>query len=110
MLEEMLGITEVASADYNVVKALVNGELDTFLGFQWVRTELTPWVDEATDVRGAIAIQGEGIGLALAMDLVARIDERADKAYSVQVFVAMCFGATRIDDEKVVEIACDMSP
>ena len=44
------------------------------------------------------------------MDLVARIDERADKAYSVQVFVAMCFGATRIDDEKVVEIACDMSP
>ncbi len=110
MLEEMLGITEVASADYNTVKALVNGELDTFLGFTWVRTELTPWVDEGTDVRGAIAVQGEGVGLALAMDLVARIDERPDKAYSTQVFVAMCFGATRIDDEKVVEVACDMSP
>jgi hypothetical protein len=110
MLEEMLGITEVASSDYNSVKALVQGELDTFLGFYWLRTELIPWVNEGSDIKGAIVIQGDGMGLATAKDLVVRIDERSDKAYSTQVFVCMTFGATRINDDNVVEIACDMSP
>lgn len=34
-LEAMLGQTEAASADYNNVRALVNGELNTFVGFQF---------------------------------------------------------------------------
>ncbi len=109
MLEEMLGITEVVSDDFNIVKALVAGTMDTFLGFFWLRTELVPWVNEGGDVKGAIAIQGDGIGLATALDMVVRIDERPDKAYSTQVFLCMTFGATRINDENVVEIACDMS-
>jgi hypothetical protein len=33
-LNSLLGETEVTSSDYNTVKALVQGELDTFLGFK----------------------------------------------------------------------------
>jgi len=110
MLEELLGVTEVVSADYNQVKALVNGELNTFLGFQFIRTELTPWVNESSDYRGAIAIQGSGMGMAIGQDVVTRIDERADKSYSTQVYLSMSFGAVRVEEEKIVEIACDMSP
>ena len=36
MLDQMLGHVEVTSADYNSVKALVNGEIDTFMGFKFI--------------------------------------------------------------------------
>jgi hypothetical protein len=110
MLEEMLGVTEIASADYNTVKALVGGEVDTFLGFYWVRTELCPWLSQSADSRISNAIQGSGLGLAIGQDVVTRIDERTDKSYSTQVYLSMTFGATRVEEEKVVQIACDMSP
>jgi len=110
MLEELLGVTEVVSADYNSVKALVNGELNTFLGFNFIRTELTPWVSESSDYRGSLAIQGSGLAMAVGQDVITRIDERADKSYSTQVYLCMTFGACRVEEEKVVEIACDMSP
>jgi len=38
-LESLLGEEEVTSSDYNTVKALVNGELDTFVGFKLVLIE-----------------------------------------------------------------------
>lgn len=34
-LEALLGTTQVTSTDYNAVKTLVNGEVDTFLGFKF---------------------------------------------------------------------------
>ncbi len=34
-LEQMLGTTEITSADYNNVKALIDGDIDTFMGFKW---------------------------------------------------------------------------
>jgi len=37
----------------------------------------------------------------------ARIDERADKSYSTQVYASMSIGSTRMEEEKVVEIACN---
>ena len=110
MLEEMLGITEVVSADYNSVKALVQGELDSFIGFMWVRTELAPWVDEVNDYKAAIAMQGAGCGLAIGQDITARIDERSDKSYSTQVYLCLTFGSVRVEEEKVVEISVDLSP
>ena len=38
-LQALLGETAIQSADYNTVKALVQGEIDTFLGFKFIRTE-----------------------------------------------------------------------
>jgi|TARA_R100001377_G_scaffold76124_1_gene52905 hypothetical protein len=38
---------------------------------------------------------------------MAKIDERADKSYSTQVFYCSTFGATRMEEVKVVEIACN---
>ena len=35
-----------------------------------------------------------------------KISERADKNYATQVFLSMTIGSTRVEDEKVVEIAC----
>jgi hypothetical protein len=40
---------------------------------------------------------------------MARIDERSDKGYATQVYYCMSIGATRMEEEKVVQIDCDES-
>ncbi len=47
--------------------------------------------------------------MAVGKDVMARIDERADKSYSTQVYYCATFGATRMEEEKVVQILCDES-
>lgn len=101
---DLLNTTEVKSSDYNTVKALAAGQLDTFLGFKFIRSERL-----GTDSNGdrQVTVYTEsGLGLAVGSDIQTRISERDDKNYATQVFLSMTIGATRIEDEKVVEIAC----
>ncbi len=106
-LTNLLGTTEVKSADYNTVKALVKGEINTFAGFEFIRTELMPW---ANNTRQCFAWVKDGILLAAAKDITTRITERADKSYSTQIYVEMDMGATRMEEEKVVQIPCLETP
>ena len=41
--------------------------------------------------------------------MVSKIGERADKSYAMQVYAMMSIGATRMEEEKVVEIQCKES-
>jgi len=104
-ISDMLAITQITSADYNSVKALVAGQIDTFMGFKFIRTERLG-LDSNSD-RQVLAFCKSGIGLAVGSDVSTRISERADKNYATQVFLSMTIGATRVEDEKVVEIACN---
>jgi len=100
----MLNETKITSADYASVKALVQGQIGTFLGFNFIRTERLG-LDGNGD-RQVLAFTKSAIGLAVGADVSTRISERADKNYATQVFLSMTIGATRIEDEKMVEIAC----
>ena len=104
-LDNLLGTTEVTSADYNTVKALVNGSVDTFMGFKFVHTELLG-LDGSSD-RRCIAWAKSGIHLGMWNDVNTKVTERADKSYATQVYVKGTFGATRTEEKKVVEIICD---
>ena len=106
-LSDLLGSTTITSADFNSVKALVQGELDTFLGFNFIRSERLE-TDSNSD-RLVLGFCQSAIGLALGRDIETRISERADKNYATQVFLSMTIGATRVEDEKVVQIACQES-
>ena len=106
-LADLLGITSVTSADFNSVKALVQGDVDTFLGFNFIRTERLGLDSDSN--RQVLGICQSAIGLAIGADVTTKISERADKNYATQVFLSMSIGATRIEDEKMVEIACTES-
>lgn len=106
-ISDLLNTTEVKSSDYNTVKALAMGQLDSFLGFKFIVSNRLKFDATNTDDRLAYAFTSDAIKLAIGQDVVARIDERADKSYSTQVYYAMSIGATRMEEEKVVEIACD---
>ncbi len=101
---DLLGDSQIQSSDYNTVKALVAGEIDTFMGFKFIRSERLT-TDSSGDTQ-CIAWIHDGIGLSMGMDVKTEITERSDKNYSTQVYAQMCLGAVRIEDEKVVEIAC----
>jgi hypothetical protein len=103
-VSDLLNTTEVKSSDYNTVKALAQGELDTFLGFKFLRTERLGL--DGSSNRRVVAWAQDGMALAIGKEPTARIDERADKNYATQVYYSMAIGATRLEEEKVVEIAC----
>lgn len=103
-LEDLLGTTQVTSNDYNSVKALVRGDVDTFLGFKFIRAEISN-LGYASSTYYALAWAKPAITLGIGADVKARIDELPSKNYSVQVFASMSLGAVRVEDEGVVEIA-----
>lgn len=104
-ISDLLNNTTVTSSDYNTVKALAMGEINSFVGFSFhVSNRLT------TDTNGdrqVIAFAGDGVKLAVGKEPAARIDERADKSYATQIYYCQSIGATRMEESKVVEIACD---
>ena len=103
-LTDLLNTTEVTSSDYNVVKALVQGELNTWIGFGWVHSERL--LTNGASARLLYAWQRRGIQLAIQKDVEGRIDERADKNYAWQVYLRLALGATRLEEARIVEVAC----
>ena len=97
-LTDLLSTTEVTSADFNTVKALVAGAIDTFMGFKFIIT------NQMTAGKAAVYAK-QSVALAIGAEPSVRISERADKNYSTQVFVEMDIGATRVEDAGVVEIS-----
>ena len=106
-IQDLLALTEVTSSDYNVVKALASGQVDSFLGFNFIMsTRLNLDSTYSTD-RLVFAFTEDAIKLAIGKDVTAKISERADKSYSTQVYYCMDLGATRMEEEKVVQIPCN---
>lgn len=124
-INSMLGQLEVQSVDYNSVKALVMGEVDTFMGFKFIRTERLPrsasnvtytvtngtvgagaGTITAANSRRCIAWAEQGVLFAAANSMFASIDKLPQKHFLNQIYVSQQFGATRMEEEKVVEVIC----
>lgn len=102
-LTNLYGTTEIKSVDYNSVKALAQGAIDTFLGFKFVRSER---LAKSGTTRYACAWSHKVIRLGIGKDIVTSIDKLPTKNMAVQVYARMAVGAVRVEDEGVVEIGC----
>lgn len=102
-LEDLLSQTEPASSDYNNVKALVDGTIHKWMGFEWVPSEL---FTKVSTTRSIPAWAKSGMGLAIGAEITTRVTERADKSYALQPYASMSLGAVRIEEAKVVQIDC----
>jgi hypothetical protein len=81
MNDQLLGTTEATSADYNSVRALVQGEVDTFVGFKFVMIEDR---DEgglalASNSRSNFAFHKDAMGLAVGIDMRTEINYIPEK-------------------------------
>jgi hypothetical protein len=102
-LQDLLRTVEATSADYNTVRALVDGTLNTFMGFKFRRSQQLPL---ATDIRSCFAYVKSGVILA-ERGLKTHMDVRADLSHSLQIRSVASLAAVRMEEKKVVEIACD---
>jgi len=105
-ISDLLGTTSVTSADFNTVRALSTGEVNSFLGFEFIMSTRLNFDASNTDDRLVFAYTEDAIKLAIGSDIKANISERADKSYSTQVYYAMSLGATRMEEKAVVQIPC----
>jgi hypothetical protein len=100
-LTNLLTTTQITSADYNSVKALVNGQIDSYLGCKVIRTER---LTKVSTTRYCLLYCKSGMGLAIGRDIVSKIDELPAKHYAKQLYFSMALGASRLEEKKVVEI------
>ena len=104
-ISDLLATAEVTSTDYNQVKALVMGQVDTYMGFKFILSNRL--ATDATPSRLVPVWVKSGLLLGIAQDIKSEIDRRSDKSYATQVYLCMGIGSTRMEEEKVVQIACN---
>jgi len=98
---------KITSSDYaGELQALFNGEIDQFLGFNFIRTER---LAVATNVRTCFAFVKSGIALDIWQNPKFKLSERNDFNDAAQLRGTAAAGATRLEEIKVVEIPCDES-
>jgi hypothetical protein len=122
-IDNLLGEDEITSQDYNTVRALVNGDINTFMGFNFIRLERLPVTTGAIGTfdptngtigagagsipigsRRCFAMAGSGLLLALGADVKGRIDELPQKHYAKQIYASMSMGAARLEEAKIIEL------
>jgi len=107
-LSSLLSETAVTSSDFNTVKALVQGEINTFLGFQFHvlgdRSEGGLAIDGSND-RTCFAFHKDAIGYGEGIGMRTEINYIPEKTSWLvnEVFSA---GAIAIDAEGIVSIVC----
>lgn len=108
--EQLLGETEATSSDYNTVLALVNGQINTFVGFnfKWVETRAEGGLTLATNDRTNFAYHRAAIGLAVGMDFRTEVNYIPTRTswLSNGMFSA---GSIAIDTNGIVEVTTDES-
>jgi hypothetical protein len=102
-LDQILNTTQATSSDYNAIKALVRGEMDTWLGFKWV---MSTNLSSSGTITSCFFMQRYALCLALGSQPVVRTDERMDLSYSWQVYYELNIGAVRLEEARVVQMDC----
>jgi len=103
----LLNTAEVKSSDYNTVKALAAGQIDTYMGFKFLRSTRLPADDTDTGATKCAAFTQDAIVLAIAEEPSVNVDPRPDLLNSIQVFSTLSIGATRVEGPAVVGITLD---
>lgn len=113
----MLTHVQVTSADYNTVKALAEGAVDTYMGFKFIMSNRIPIVGTPSALNqtyaaiGSVSTNGDrlsifvcrnGVGLGIQEDPMTRIAERPDMNFATQVYMEMVMGAVRIEEAQVI--------
>ena len=125
-IDDLLGETEVTSSDFAVIQALVKGNVNAFMGFEFEQLELLPFTSAATtysltdgsvgagagtvtlgEGRRCIAFtKNRGLLFASGMEVMGRIDQLPELHYAWQVYGKLSIGGSRMEEKQVVEVIC----
>ena len=100
LLSSALQEEKMSSADYAVVKALVNGDINTFMGFNWITSTR---LSQQSGLVGLV-YQKYAMCLAMAAQPLVRTDERKDLSYSWQIYYELNVGAVRLEEDRIRQL------
>ncbi len=103
-INALLQEPEVSSYDYNTVRALAEGKVDTFLGFRIIRTEQLPIA--AGGVRSCLAWVKSKAQFGIWDDFKVKVSVRDDLDEALQIRAKFACGACRLQEEAFVQIKC----
>jgi hypothetical protein len=103
----LLNQEKFTSADYGLQR-LMSGEVVNFMGvaIKAVSPNLLPY-NSSTKVRSCYMFARNSVVFGIAENPMAWVDELPTKRHDVQLRTEWGWGATRLDEEGVIEIACD---
>jgi hypothetical protein len=103
--DDLLAEAQVVSTDFNDKPVLVEGKVMRFMGINFIHTELLE-TDGSSYRRLPVWVKS-GIHLGQWGSIYTDVDQRKDLvAHPWQAYMKMTIGATRLDEEKVIEIKC----
>lgn len=104
--EELLLLQDnkIINRDFSAGQVLDKGIIGSWLGINFIRTELLKY--PVNYVREILLFTDQAIALGLPGEVFMRAGENPDKKYQSQMYIELNFGATRIEDEKIVKIRC----
>lgn len=101
-LTDLLNETKIQSSDYNTIRALVAGEVNSFMGFEFVKIARLPLSGTTRTCPGWF----KGAIKRIKGNMSADISIRNDLSNSTQIYSDWDLGAVRIYDEGVININC----
>lgn len=102
-ITNLFNTTEVKSADYNTVKALAQGSINSFMGFEFKRTTKC---GKSGNMRRCIAFAEAALKIGSQQEPITTISQRADKNNATQIHIEMTMGGVRIEEKRVFEVQC----
>lgn len=104
--DDMLTEAQAISLDYTNKPVLVEGKITSFMGFNFTHNERL--TNDATPYRRLPVWAKSGMHGGMWEDITSSVDKRVDlSSHPWQVYVYGTFGATRLEEKKVVEIKCN---
>lgn len=109
---DLQGIEQVTNIDYNSIKPLATGTIQSWSNLIFVPMEGTSTMDiipkdSVTGYRQLPCWTKSSIELGIQEDFSARVDLRTDKQYDTQLYVRGRAGATRLEESLVGMILCN---
>lgn len=103
-INQLLNTTEVKSSDFNTIRALAHGQIDTYMGFKFIKHTRLPADDTDTGATKSYAFAQDAIVLSVNKEPTVNVDQLPTKRYTTQVYVRESMGATRVEGPAVVGI------
>jgi len=108
-IKNLLNITEIKSSDYNVVKALQAGKIDTYHGFKFIVSN-KPAFDKANNIRTNFAWSKSAMVMAMSKEISTDALKNPTKKHNWSLMTKLYCNAVRLYDEAVIEIPCHETP
>lgn len=103
--KELLKDVKAVNGDYINGRPLTSGDLGELLGFDFTVYNRVDGAGTPADPKKVLLMDSEAVAVATGPEAVKmRADERKDKSYKWQLYVALTMAAVRLEEERVIVI------